>query len=187
MPRAGLVPATVATAAAEIADESGLAQLSMNAVADRLGVKPPSLYKHVQGLADLTHRIAVLGAEELGDAIRHATQGRAGRDALIAAAQAVREYVRQHPGRYAATVGATPTGADDPLAVAMDGTLESFAAVVRGYDLDPEQQIHAIRTIRSVLHGFTTLEASNGFQMHTDVDASFAWMIDLIDRGLRAP
>ncbi len=184
MPRAGLIPATVTEAAAELADELSPAQLSMSVVADRLGVKAPSLYKHVDGLADLTHRIAILGATELGDAIRDATQGRAGRDALASAAQAVRTYAHEHPGRYAATIGATPLGADDPLAVALDRTLNSFAAALRGYHLDHDHEIHAIRMLRSILHGFASLESGSGFQMNTSVDDSFTWMVAFIDRGL---
>jgi AcrR family transcriptional regulator len=176
----------VTDTAAVLADEIGLPQLSMSVVAERLGVKTPSLYKHVEGLADLTRRIALLAATELGDALRDAMQGRAGRDALEAAAQEVRRYVQQHPGRYAATVGIRPTGADDPLALALERTLDSFAAALRGYALDPADEIHALRMLRSVLHGFATLEASDGFQMGTDVDESFGWMIDFLDRGLRA-
>jgi AcrR family transcriptional regulator len=186
MPRAGLIPATVTVAAAELADEISPTSLNMTIVAERLGVKPPSLYKHVDGLADLTHRIAILGATELGESLRDAMQGRAGGDALMACAQTVRTYVRDHPGRYAATVGATPSGPDDPLAVALERTLNSFAAVLRGYNLEPDEQIHAIRMLRSILHGFAPLESSNGFQMTTDVDASFAWMVAFVDHGLRA-
>ncbi|WP_284756970.1 WHG domain-containing protein [Curtobacterium flaccumfaciens pv. flaccumfaciens] len=186
MPRAGLDPATVTEAAATLADEIGLAQLSMSVVADRLGVKAPSLYKHVDGLGDLTRRIAILGANELGDALRDAMQGRSGRSALEAAVQTVRRSVQEHPARYQAAVGVRPTGADDPLAVALGRTLASFAAALRDYPLDPADEVHALRVLRSVLHGFATIEASGGFQMDTDVDASAAWMVDFLDRGFRA-
>lgn len=186
MPRVGLVPATVTEAAADLADELSPMPLSMSVVAERLGVKAPSLYKHVGGLTDLTHRIAILGATELGDALRDSIQGRAGGDALAAAARALRTYVKEHPGRYAATVGVTPSGPDDPLAIAVERALGSFSAVLRAYELTPEQEIHAIRMLRSLLHGFATLEASNGFQMDTDIDVSFDWMVASIDRGLRA-
>jgi len=187
MPRAGLDAATVAAAAAALADEIGLSELTMSVVAERLGVKAPSLYKHVGGLDDLVRRVAVLAANELGDDLRDAMQGRAGKEALAAAAQTVRAFVQQHPGRYAATLGIRPTGADDPLAVALDRTLVSVAAALRGYRLDPRDEIHALRMLRSMLHGFATLEAADGFQYGTDVDVSFGWMIDFIDRGLRAP
>lgn len=186
MARAGLDPASVTEAGATLADELGLDGLSMGLVAERLGVKTPSLYKHVDGLADLTHRIAVLSATELGDALRDATQGRSDTDALAAAAQAMRRYVKEHPGRYAAGNAARSTGPDDPFGVASARVLTSLAAVLRGYRLDSGEEIHALRTLRSMLHGFATLEAAGGFQMDTDVDDSFAWMIAFIDQGLRA-
>jgi len=184
VPRVGLDAATVTEAGAAIADEIGLGQLGMNVVAERLGVKTPSLYKHVDSLAALVHRIAILGATEAGDAMRDATQGRSGGEALAAAAQALRDYVKQHPGRYAATTGARPTGPDDPLIPALERSLGSLAAVLHGYRLDPDDEIHALRMLRSMLHGFATLEVSDGFQMSTDIDDSFRWMVDFIDRGL---
>ena len=186
MPRAGLAPATVTEVAADVADEIHPVPLSMGAVAERLGVKTPSLYKHVDGLADLNHRIAILGATELGDTLRNSMQGLAGGDALAAATRALRSFIGDHPGRYAATVGVVPSGPDDPLAVAMERALDSFTAVLRGYDLEPDQRIPATRMLRSVLHGFATLEASNGFQLDTDIDSSFDWIVAFIDRGLRA-
>ena len=60
MPRAGLTAESVVTAGAEIADELGYANLNLALVAQRLGVRAPSLYKHLDGLADLQHRIATL-------------------------------------------------------------------------------------------------------------------------------
>jgi hypothetical protein len=58
--------------------------------------------------------------------------------------------------------------------------------VLRGYRIDPAAQTHALRTLRSALHGFATLQASNGFQWDTDTDESFEWLIDFLDRGLRS-
>jgi AcrR family transcriptional regulator len=184
VPRAGLDPASVTEAGAALADEIGFDQLSMALLAERLGVRTPSLYKHVGGLGDLVHRIAVLASAELSDAVREATQGRAGRDALIAAARAMRTYVTQHPGRYAAGNRARATGPDDPLTPAVTRLLDSLSAVLRGYHLDPGQEIHALRMLRSMLHGFATLEVDGGFRFDTDVDDSFTWMVDLVDRGL---
>lgn len=186
MRRAGLTPTTVTEAGAGLADEIGFDHLSMGLLAERLGVKAPSLYKHVTSLADLSHRIAVLAMTELGDAIRDATQGRAGSDALTVAAQAMRTYVKDHSGRYAAGNGARPTGPDDPLIPANNRLLASLTAVLRGYRLDPSQEIHALRMLRSMMHGFAALEAAGGFQIDTDVDESFTWMTNLIDHGLQA-
>ncbi|WP_439656612.1 TetR-like C-terminal domain-containing protein [Lentzea sp. HUAS TT2] len=186
MPRAGLTAAAVTEAGAALADEIGLAQLNMGLVAERLGVKTPSLYKHVTGQADLLHRIAIQTANEMADTLRDATQGRAGGDALTAGAHAMRAYVKEHPGRYAAGNAARPSGPDDPLAAAAGRVLESWTAMLRGYRIGAGEEIHALRMVRSVLHGFATLEANGGFQMDTPVEDSFTWMIDFIDHGLRS-
>jgi AcrR family transcriptional regulator len=186
VPRAGLTPASVTEAGAALADEIGFDQLSMGLLAERLGVKAPSLYKHVTSQAELAHRIAVLAMIEFGDAIRDAIQGLAGSDALAAGAQAMRTYVKQHPGRYAAGNAARPTGPDDPLIAANDRVLASWAAMLHGYRIEPSQEIHAMRMLRSIMHGFATLEAAGGFRIGTDIDGSFSWIIDFIDHGLRS-
>jgi AcrR family transcriptional regulator len=185
--RAGLDPTVVVAAAARLADEVGLPHVTMGRLAERLGVRAPSLYKHVDSQADLHRRIAVLALTELGDALREALQGRAGRDALSAAASTVRRFVVDHPGRYAATLRVDPDSSDDPLVVAGDRVLDSLSAVLAGYDVDPADTVHALRMLRSLTHGFAVLEAAGGFQLAADVDESFAWLVDLVDRGLRAP
>jgi hypothetical protein len=45
---------------------------------------------------------------------------------------------------------------------------------------------HALRMLRSLSHGFATLQAANGFQWSTDIDESFEWLIAFADQGLRA-
>jgi hypothetical protein len=64
--------------------------------------------------------------------------------------------------------------------------LASLSAVLRGFQLDPGQEIHALRMLRSMLHGFATLEAAGGFMIDVDIDQSFSWMINLVDHGLQA-
>lgn len=186
MPRAGLDQAAVTAAGAALADEVGFSALSMGLLAERLGVRTPSLYKHVASQADLAHRIAVLAMNEIADTIRDATQGRAGSEALAAGAHAMRTWVLAHPGRYAAGNAAGVTGPDDPLIPAVQRVLASWKAMLHGYRLEPDQEIHALRMLRSVLHGFATLEAAGSFQIATDVDDSFAWMLDFLDHGLKA-
>jgi AcrR family transcriptional regulator len=185
VPRAGLDPAIVVAAAAELADEIGLGNLTMGLLAERLGVRAPSLYKHIDGQADLNRQIAILALDEIGDALRDALQGRAGPDALSAAAHAFRRFVSEHPGRYGATIRLGAHGPDDRLGAAGDRVLESMSAVLAGYEIDPADTIHALRMLRSLLHGFAVLEAAGGFEMETDVDESFQWLVDFTDRGLR--
>jgi AcrR family transcriptional regulator len=185
MPRAGVTPAAIVAAGAEIADEVGYGNLTLALIAERLGVRVPSLYKHVDGLPDVQHRIATLATTELGDAIREAILGRSGHDALSGLAMAALAYITAHPGRYMATVGAELKGTEDPLLVASTRVIDAIAAVLRAYGIPEEKVVHAVRAIRSMLHGFGTLQATNGFQWTGDVDETFAWMIDFADAGLR--
>jgi AcrR family transcriptional regulator len=186
VPRAGLTGQEVVSAAAALADEIGFAGLTMGLLARRLGVRPPSLYKHVTDLADLQHRVATLAMAELGETIRDAVQGRSTLDALTGLLTATRAYVTAHPGRYAATIGAAFTGPDDPLLAASTRVIGSIAAVLRGYGIADAEMDHAIRTLRCTLHGYAVLHASGGFQWSGDPDDTFDWMIAFLDRGLRA-
>lgn len=186
MPRVGLNPAAVVAAGAALADEVGFANLTMGLLAEQVGVRTPSLYKHVGGQEDLNRRIAALALNEAADAVGGAIQGYAGRDALAAAARAFRAFVVEHPGRYAATIGMEPSGPDDPLAIAGQRLLGAFTAVLRGYEIAESDLDHALRMLRSLWHGFATLQAAGGFQWSADIDESFEWLIAFADRGPRA-
>jgi hypothetical protein len=90
-----------------------------------------------------------------------------------------------HPGRYAATVGARFTGPDDPLLAASTRVIDSISAALRGYGISDADMVHAIRTIRSTIHGFAMLQQADGFQWSGAPGDTFDWMIRFIDRGLR--
>ncbi|MFG2600154.1 TetR/AcrR family transcriptional regulator [Streptomyces sp. NPDC048462] len=164
MARAGLTVERVTIAGAELADEAGLERVTMSQVARRLGVKDASLYTHVRGLDDLRGRIALLAADEKTMRIAEATAGRAGRDALVAFADAWREYAHEHPGRYTATQ--TPMEIDPELAAKAPGprrAVELTYGMLRGYGLAEPDLTDAVRLLRSTFHGFVALEASGGF------------------------
>jgi AcrR family transcriptional regulator len=185
VPRVGLSTADVVAAAAAMADEAGYGAVALAPLAGRLGVKPPALYKHVESLGDLRHRVATLAMAELAEVLRDALQGKAGPQALEAMFTAFREYVAAHPGRYSATVGAEFHGPDDPLYVASLRVITSIRAVLSGYGIAPNDLDHAIRTLRCLIHGFALLQAASGFQWSNDPDESVAWMIRFVDKGLR--
>jgi AcrR family transcriptional regulator len=83
MPRAGLNTSDVVAAGADLADEAGIGSVNLAALASRLGVKPPALYKHVDSIGDLRHRIAILAMTELGDVLRDALQGKSGAGSIL--------------------------------------------------------------------------------------------------------
>ncbi|MGD9696055.1 MAG: TetR/AcrR family transcriptional regulator [Thermoleophilia bacterium] len=188
MPRAGLTADRVVAEAADLADRSGLDSLTLAALADRLGIRVPSLYKHVDGLGGVQRELAVLGVRGLIDAVSAATVGRSGPDALRECCRAVRGYAHRHPGRYAA-IQRAPDRADPAereFAELGDRLVGLLLDVLRGYDLTGDDCIHAARTLRSAVHGFVAIERLGGFGLPADVDASFEVVLDMLDAGLRS-
>ena len=183
MPRAGLNRERVVDEATVVADEVGFDRLSLAAVADRTGVRLPSLYKHIESLDGLRRDVAVRALRELADALGPAVADRTAGEALRAMAGAYRDYARTHPGRYAATVRA-PLPGDEAHAVAAEAVLQVVNGVLGGYDLEGDDAVDAARTLRAALHGFVVLDASGGFGLPRDVDRSFDRLVTALDAAL---
>ncbi|MFE3461282.1 TetR/AcrR family transcriptional regulator [Nocardiopsis aegyptia] len=177
MPRAGLSPRVVAEEAARLCDEEGFDALTLASLAKRLGVAAPSLYKHVDGLAALRREVALKGMAELAEVLREAAVGRSGAPALRAAADVYRGYARARPGRYAALQHAPGAGDEEAQRVAA-APVSVLAAVLRGFGIGDDQAVHAIRALRSALHGFAHLEANGGFRLPEDLDESYRLLVE---------
>ncbi|MFE9693899.1 TetR/AcrR family transcriptional regulator [Micromonospora sp. NPDC005806] len=184
MPRAGLTPRTVVREAAVLADEVGYDRLTLAALAGRLGVALPSLYKHVKGVDALHQKLAALATAEVADELTAAAAGRAGGDALRAVAAAFRDYARRHPGRYPATQRVPDLGDPEHLA-AGDRAVGAIYAILRGYGLDGDAAVDATRMFRAAVHGFISLEAAGGFGLPRDIDRSFDQMVAALDTAYR--
>jgi AcrR family transcriptional regulator len=184
--RAGLDQEAVVEAAAKLVDEEGIDQLSLGRLAERLGIRTPSLYNHVAGLPGLKHDLALYCLHDLLDHITHATIGKSRVEAIIALSNAYRAYARQTPGRYALT-----QQAPDPDDLKSQAVAQQLVDVVRAilvpYRLSDENAIHAIRGLRSIVHGFVSLEVTGGFGLPVDLDASFHWLINVFVSGLDRP
>lgn len=185
MPRIGLDSEAVVAAAAEIADGAGLEAMTLAALADRLGIRAPSLYAHVTSLADLRRRLRARAARELAASVAVAAAGRSRADALSAIAQTYREFAHAHPGLYAALQRAP----DDPAAEDADAAqrlVGVIVAVIGGYGLEGDDAIHGVRAVRAALHGFVSLEQLGGFGLELSVDESFERLVAMLDLGLRS-
>jgi AcrR family transcriptional regulator len=176
MPRQGLTADRVSAAAAELADEVGLQRLTVAAVARSFGVSDAALYVHVRSRDALIELVAVRAAAAFGDRLSLAVAGRAGREALTAFADAYRAFAVAHPGQYAATQRQLPP--DVGLNSAGHHKLIDLSyATLRGYGLDEPALTDAVRFVRSTLHGFANLEASDGFGHPRDLDASWRALV----------
>lgn len=183
MPRVGLTPERVVEEAVRIADASGLDSLTLAAVAAAVGVRVPSLYKHVEGLPQLRRLVSLQAKRDLADVLARASVGRSGQDALRALAHTYREWARSSPGRYAAAQFA-PRADDREDIEASAAVVNVVFDALRGYGVDETTMVDATRTLRAGLHGFVALEAAGAFGLPRDLDDSFEWWLGSLDRAL---
>lgn len=181
----GVTRERVLTVAAEMADAKGLDGLTLAVLAARVGIRLPSLYNHVDGVAGLHRDLAHYGVRQMVEQVSRAAIGKSSDAAIIAVAQVLRTYILEHPGVYAATVRA-PTADDLELQQSSQALIDVILAVLEPYDLTADAMIHAVRGLRSIVHGFATLEAGGGFGMPLDRDESFLRLLRAYLAGLRA-
>jgi AcrR family transcriptional regulator len=172
MPRAGLTEDRVVAEAELMADEAGLSKVTLAALAERLGVRQPSLYKHIESLAGLHRSVSIRAKKEFADVLARAAVGRSRSDAIQSMSHAYRTWALAHPGRYAALQRAPAKGDKEDEAVS-NAIVALFADCLAGYDLRTDDAIDAIRALRSALHGFVSLETGGGFGLPVDIDHSF--------------
>jgi AcrR family transcriptional regulator len=180
--RMGLDRTAVVAAAVGIVDRDGLAGLSMARLAAELGIRGPSLYAHVRGLAGLRRDLWLWVVADLGDRLRDSVMGRSGETALFSFAEALRDYARSYPGRYQLSLD-PPVPFDDEAKAVRRRANAAFEAMIVSFGVRGDQARHAGRALRAAIHGFVALEAGDAIGEH-DVDASFATMLVLLARGL---
>ena len=185
--RAGLTPAAVVAEAARLADESRDARVPLATVADRLGVRLPSLYKHVAGADGLRRGLARLAAEDLRAALDDAaTTAAAGpRDHRLGTlAVAYRRWAGERPGLYLAL--ATPVHPDDAEhAAALAAVTDRLVEVVLAYGASGDDSVlDGVRLLRSGLHGFVSLENTGGLGVPDGVARSFERLVAVLDVAL---
>jgi len=186
-PRSNLTKQTVVQAAADLLNAEGPEALSLGRLAKELGIRTPSLYNHVDGLPGLMRELSILNARNLADRISEAAIGQSGADAVRTIMGAMRAYVKEHPGLYMTTVRASGTQpeVDPELEQEEARSVKVGMAVMTSFGLEGEDAIHALRGLRSLVHGFATLEVSGGFGMPVDLELSFARLVESYIAGLQ--
>ena len=185
-PRSNLTKQTVVQAAADLINSEGPEALSLGRLAKELGIRTPSLYNHVNGLPGLMRELSVLNAYNLADRISEAAIGQSGADAVRAIMQAMRTYINEYPGLYLSTLRASGTQQEvnPELEHEEARSVKVGLAVMASFGLEGGDAIHALRGLRSLVHGFATLEVSGGFGIPLDLDESFSRLVGLFITGL---
>lgn len=177
MARMGLNTARVVAAAIELVDSAGFDALSLAALAQKLGIRVPSLYKHIQGIDDLRIRLSNNSRTEVYEWLTIAAEGKEGYERFRAIASAYRQYAQEHPGRFDAA------GWKAQLVTAPSiGPL--IADMIRQCGVPEEQVVVTGYAIRAALRGYLSL--SSATPPGETPDSIFTALLSLLENGMRA-
>jgi AcrR family transcriptional regulator len=176
-------------AAVALADEDGLAAVTIRGVAARLGLAPMTLYGHVAGADELVD--LVVGATIAAAVDKRPQRYYDGRGALLGFAHGLRGLLLEHPGvleAYRRRPVQDPTG----LAVT-----EGVVSALIADGLDEDVAISVYATVFAYVIGFVSLEARpvdidrSALEGHPSLRRLSGRLADLFDqaafdRGLNA-
>ncbi|MGE2732239.1 TetR/AcrR family transcriptional regulator [Mycolicibacterium vaccae] len=176
---------SIVNAALTFLDREGWDALTINALANQLGTKGPSLYNHVHSLEDLRRTVRMRVVGDIIAMLNTVAEGRTPDDAVVVMASAYRSYAHHHPGRYSAFTR-MPLGGDDPeFTEATHAAAAPVIAVLSAYGLDEQSAFYAALEFWSAMHGFVLLEMT-GVMAGLDTDAVFTDMVMRLAAGMRS-
>ena len=184
-------PARARTSAPEIVaagrallEAGGLDAVTMQAVAERVGVRAPSLYKRFPNRGALIAAIVVEALHELRrqmDLDAATIDPEAG---IRAAADTYRAFAHGSPRTYELLFmnlppGSRPSPEENALAVA---PLLALTERLVG----PDQALEAARLVTAFAHGFISMELSGAFRLGGDLDEAYRYGVDVLIGALAA-
>ena len=176
----------IVAAARGILDARGIEALTMQAVANDVGVRAPSLYKRVQSRDQLIGLVVESSVLELATRLDAAAarSDDAPVDSLIALARVMREFAHRHPHRFM-LIFASCSPAVRPSA---DVLAASSAAILRVAErlAGRNDALDAARTVTAWALGFLTMELSGAFQLGGDPATAFEYGALAIARAIQA-
>ena len=176
-------PAQLATIARTLVEASGPDALTMGAVAQSAGIKPPSLYKHFADRAALLKVVEINVLHELEAYLRHETVGADRKSRLKAMARAYRRFGTDAPNRYKVIYSGNAFIDPEIREACLFSALPLFEEL-RAAGIAEERILPLSRTIVPFLHGFVLMEIGSAFNLGGDIDEAFEASLETILREI---
>ena len=174
----------IVQAGRQILESDGLEQLTMSRVAAAVGVRAPSLYKHIRDRGDLIRLIGKDAVSELGNRLALASGSGDARRDLQSMARAHRAFAHEHPEAYGLLWSRLPEQwrIDAELnARASEPVLRAVGALT-----GEGQMLPAARMYVAWAQGFVSMELAGAFRLGGDVDAAFDYGLERLTDALSA-
>jgi AcrR family transcriptional regulator len=160
----------IVAAARELLEREGAEALTMRRLAERLGIRAPSLYKHLPDKTAVESAVIAAGLADLAAVLEEAVAGAA--EPLMALATAYRGFALGHRHLYRLM-----TDRPLPREQLPAGVEERAAAPVLRAVGDPDRA----RAVWAFAHGMVVLELAERFPPGADLDA--AWRAGITALG----
>lgn len=176
-----LTQADVIAAAIACLDQEGETALGVNRVARELGIKPPAIYKHLDGNSGLRRAVALTIWRDYLKNCRQQTAGITDpQDLLRAGAHATRNFARSYPARYAVMMHYQLQPTDPEEAEIIQESLHWFQISLQLYKLSDAALIDAMRIVNAAIYGFIIREQSDLMTLDRSTDTSYEVMLDAL-------
>ena len=164
---------TIVHTARTLIEQDGVDQLSLARLAAVLGIKAPSLYRHVPSKTALLQAVVTLTFQQLFEAYTMALDagGDTPEEQLLAILRAHRAFAHANPQTYvlAFTTTVPEQRADEAMLARIALPIQQLMAALSG----PAQSLAALRGALALVHGFVMLELNQQLRRGGDLDAAF--------------
>ncbi len=169
--------------ASDLADANGLNQVTLKNIAEKLGIRTPSLYNHIESLEDLLRESAHNGMKAMNDNMMQAAIGKSGCTAIQAIAWEYFHFVLQHPGVYEIIQWATWHGNEKTNKI-----WEQYTELLKTLILFGGFQETAVNDITDllsgILHGYTTLQLRHALNAPETAQANLYNTLETVLLGM---
>lgn len=164
---------TIIETARTLIEQERVEQLSLARLAAELGIKAPSLYRHIPNKATLLQAVNLLTYRQLFLAYETAllASGDDPRDRMLAIFRAHRAFAHANPETYVLAFTATvPEQRPDERALEeMALPIQELMSGISG----PERSLAALRGALALVHGFVMLELKDQLKREGDLTEAF--------------
>ncbi|WP_310410356.1 WHG domain-containing protein [Chamaesiphon sp. OTE_8_metabat_110] len=176
-----LTPQDVINAAIDCLDREGESALGVNRVARSLGIKPPAIYKHLDGNTGLRRAVALeIWHNYLTDYHSQTTDINEPRTLLFIGAQATRTFARRYPARYRVMMQYQLQPTDPAEAKIVSDSLHALRKSLQLYELSDDALVDVMRMVNAAIYGFIIREQSELMTLHRDPAVSYEVMLDAL-------
>jgi AcrR family transcriptional regulator len=176
-----LAPQDVIRAAIDCLDKEGELALGVNRVARELGIKPPAIYKHLDGNTGLRRAVALeIWRNYLTDYQSQTIAISEPRALLRIGAQATRNFAQRYPARYTVMMQYQLRPTDPEEAKIIYDSLRLFKKSLQLYELSDDALIDTMRMVNAAIYGFIVRENSELMTLSRSPDRSYEVMLDAL-------